>query len=72
MNKQAQGECVHPVALGERGCLAHKTSKSLAQGVVEAFDVAGLTCAFVGAAVGAPGNTSSYASQKSLRVARQR
>ncbi len=59
MDKQAQGEFVHAVAFGEGKRAAHETYEALAQGVVEAFDVAGLAGAGAGAAMRASGETSS-------------
>ena len=53
VDEQAQGDFVHPLALGKGEGLAHEASESLAQGVVPTLDVAGLACALVGAAVGA-------------------
>ena len=55
MNKQAQGKFVHPVAFGEGKRASYKASKTLAQGVVEAFDMAVFARALAGAAMGAPG-----------------
>ena len=45
---------MHPLAFGERECLANKAAESLAQGVVEAFDVAGLARPFVAGTMSAP------------------
>ena len=54
INEQAHGDFMHPVALGEGECHAHKASEPLTQGVVPAFDVAGLAFAFIAQAMGAP------------------
>jgi len=72
MNKQAQGEFVHPVAPGKGERFANEASETPTQGAVPALDVAGFACFLATQAVGAPGKASSYASQKSLRGARQR
>ena len=55
MNEQAQGQCVHPLALGEGKRFANGTAQALTQRVVPSFDMASLARAFAGAAVGAPG-----------------
>ena len=55
VDEQAHGRFVHPLALGEGKRAAHEATQALTQGVVEAFDVAGLARAFAGAAVRALG-----------------
>ena len=53
MNKQAQREFMHPVALGEGEGLSHEAAQTLTQGAVPAFNVAGFPFALVAQAVGA-------------------
>ena len=60
MNKQAQGEFVHPVALGEGERLANKAAEALTQSVVPPLDVAGFAFAFAAQSGGCGrGKTSS-------------
>ena len=45
MNKQAQGEFVHPLAFEKREGLAHEAAETLAQGAEKAFGAVGLASA---------------------------
>ena len=54
MNEQAQGNFVHPLALGEGQSLANKASETLTQRVVPTLNAASLARAFASAAAGAP------------------
>ncbi len=54
MEEQPQSEVVYSLVFGEGKSLAHETAQALAQGVVEAFDVAGLAFGFARAAMRAP------------------
>ncbi len=72
MNEQAQGHFVHPVALGEGERIANRAPETLTQDVIPTLDVAVSPAPLPVQRWVRRGKTSLYASQKSLRVARQR
>src|SRR5579875_2788941 len=55
MDKQAQSQFMHPLALGEGERLAHEAAQPLAQGAKEAFGVVGLAFGFAAKTVRAFG-----------------